>query len=113
MAQTTMTVRLDEALKKQFGALCNDFGMSVSTAVVVFAKAVVRERKIPFDISAGDGQIKPDEDVVQPEVTDVNGRLPEFIARMGSGRWIIVKTWEEMDAVGKKSKNIVFCRRRY
>ena len=28
--------------------------MSMSTAITVFAKAVVRERKIPFEISAPD-----------------------------------------------------------
>ena len=28
--------------------------MSMSTAITVFAKAVVRERKIPFEISASD-----------------------------------------------------------
>ena len=52
MSQATFSVRMDENLKRQFDALCSDFGMSVSTAITVFAKAVVRERKIPFEISA-------------------------------------------------------------
>lgn len=50
MAQATFSVRMDEALKKQFDALCSDFGMTASTAINVFARAVVRERKIPFEI---------------------------------------------------------------
>ena len=41
---------MDEALKRQFDALCSDFGMTASTAINVFARAVVRERKIPFEI---------------------------------------------------------------
>ncbi len=60
MAQTTFSIRMDEGLKKQFDALCADFGMNASTAFNVFARAVVRERKIPFDIeasSAGSAQI--------------------------------------------------------
>ena len=50
MAQSTFSVRMDEKLKKEFDELCNDFGMTASTAFNVFARAVVRERKIPFEI---------------------------------------------------------------
>ncbi len=52
MAQATFSIRMDESLKKQFDTLCSDFGMSASTAITVFAKAVVRERRIPFTISS-------------------------------------------------------------
>lgn len=51
MALVTFSVRMDETLKKQLDLLCNEFGMSTSTAINVFARAVVRERKIPFEIS--------------------------------------------------------------
>ena len=54
MAQVTFSVRMDNALKQDFDSLCSDFGMSMSTAITVFAKAVVRERRIPFEISAYD-----------------------------------------------------------
>ena len=50
MAQTTFSVRMDEKLKRQFDSLCADFGMNASTAFNVFARVVVRERKIPFEI---------------------------------------------------------------
>ena len=52
MAQSTFSVRMDENLKKQFDALCADFGMNATTAFNVFARAVVRERRIPFEIVA-------------------------------------------------------------
>ncbi|MCD7889250.1 MAG: type II toxin-antitoxin system RelB/DinJ family antitoxin [Oscillospiraceae bacterium] len=54
MALSTFSVRMDEGLKKQFDALCADFGMNATTAFNVFARAVVRERKIPFEIQASD-----------------------------------------------------------
>lgn len=57
MAQATFSIRMDEKLKKQFDELCENFGMSATTAFNVFAKAVVRERKIPFEISAPKPQI--------------------------------------------------------
>jgi len=52
MAQATFSVRMDENLKGEFEALCNEFGMNMSTAINVFARAVVRERKIPFEITS-------------------------------------------------------------
>lgn len=57
MAQATFSVRMDDSLKKQFDALCSDFGMTASTAINVFARAVVRERKIPFEIVSPEPEI--------------------------------------------------------
>jgi len=54
MAQTTVNIRIDEDLKKQAESLFSDFGMNTTTAFTIFAKAVVRERKIPFEITASD-----------------------------------------------------------
>lgn len=52
MAQATFSVRMDETLKQQFDRLCNEFGMNASTAINVFARAVVREKRIPFEIAS-------------------------------------------------------------
>ncbi len=52
MAQVTFSVRMDEQLKKQMDEICNEFGMTTSTAFNIFARAVVRERRIPFEIKA-------------------------------------------------------------
>ena len=52
MAQTSMTVRLDNQQKAIFDELCAQFGMSANTAINIFVKAVIRNRKIPFTISA-------------------------------------------------------------
>jgi len=52
MALATFSVRMDEALKKDFDELCNEFGMTASTAINVFARAVVKTRKIPFEIAS-------------------------------------------------------------
>lgn len=52
MTQTSVNIRMDSDLKKQFEAFCSDIGMSMTTAFCVFAKMAVRERKIPFEIKA-------------------------------------------------------------
>ena len=57
MSQATFSVRMDEGLKRQFDGLCQEFGMTASTAINVFARAVVRERRIPFDITAPEPEV--------------------------------------------------------
>ncbi len=49
---TSMTIRVDEQLKRNFDILCDQFGLSNSAALNLFIKAVVRERRIPFEIKA-------------------------------------------------------------
>lgn len=52
MAQTNVSIRMDEDLKRQFSALCEDLGMNMTTAMCIFAKKAVREQRIPFEVSA-------------------------------------------------------------
>ena len=47
-----MTIRMDNDLKVQFDKLCDEFGMSTNTAFNIFARTVVRNRRIPFIIEA-------------------------------------------------------------
>ena len=50
MAQSTFSIRMDEGLKRDFNQFCDNVGMTMTTAFVVFAKAAVRERRFPFEI---------------------------------------------------------------
>lgn len=52
MAQTMVNFRMDEDLKKGMEEACADMGLSVTAAFTIFAKKVVRERRIPFEVSA-------------------------------------------------------------
>lgn len=52
MATTSITIRMDEALKKQVETLFDEMGLNMTTAFTIFAKAVVRQNKIPFEIAA-------------------------------------------------------------
>lgn len=52
MSASAMTVRLDAEMKKQFEALCQQFGMSSNTPFNIFVNQVVRSRAIPFAITA-------------------------------------------------------------
>ena len=57
MAMSTFSVRMDEQLKSELDKLCEQFGMNTSVAINIFARAVVRERRIPFEITANQENI--------------------------------------------------------
>jgi len=52
MSQTTLNVRIDEDVKRRFDEFCADVGMNASVAVNLFVKTVIREQRIPFQITA-------------------------------------------------------------
>jgi len=45
MAQTTLSVRMDETVKKQFDTFCSEVGMNTSVAINLFAKVVFLENE--------------------------------------------------------------------
>lgn len=87
MAQTTVSVRMDDALKKDFDAVCNELGLSMTTAITILAKKMTREKRLPFEVS------------LDPfySVSNMNA-LNESIEQMQQGR-SITKTMEELEAL--------------
>lgn len=74
MPQTNINIRMDSDLKKQFDEFCDEIGMSMTTAFNIFAKTVVRERRIPFDIA------------LDPFYSEANmARLKKAAAEMDAG----------------------------
>lgn len=52
MASTTVQIRMDKNVKKQLETLLKDMGLNMTTAVNLFAHAVINQQKIPFEITA-------------------------------------------------------------
>jgi len=51
MAQATISARVDSTDKTAFDTFCYEVGISSSSAINMFIKAVLREHRIPFSIS--------------------------------------------------------------
>lgn len=51
MAQTNVNIRMDDELKRQLDLFCSEIGITASAAFNIFAKAVVRQQRIPFELS--------------------------------------------------------------
>lgn len=47
---TTISVRTDEETKRQAEELFNELGLNMSTAINMFMKQALRERRIPFTV---------------------------------------------------------------
>ncbi len=50
MAQ--ISLRVDDEVKRSAERILDDIGLSMSTAINIFLKTVVRENRIPFELSA-------------------------------------------------------------
>lgn len=50
MAQ--ISLRIDDDVKRNAEKTLDDIGLSMSTAINIFLKTVVRENRIPFELSA-------------------------------------------------------------
>ena len=52
MARTVnVNFKLDEDVKKRMERACAEMGLSMSTAFTIFAKKMVREQRVPFDVA--------------------------------------------------------------
>lgn len=52
MSQSSLTIRIDDELKAEFLEVCDSMGVPATTALTIFLKRVVRDRRIPFDVTA-------------------------------------------------------------
>ncbi|MDR1358186.1 MAG: type II toxin-antitoxin system RelB/DinJ family antitoxin [Coriobacteriales bacterium] len=52
MATKLMSLRIEETLKEEFDEFCEGVGLTTTSAITLFVKATLRERRIPFEISS-------------------------------------------------------------
>jgi len=82
MATTSVTIRMDENLKKQAETLFDEMGLNMTTAITLFAKAVVRQGKIPFEIAADPFWSEANQARLQKAIAELNagkGKMHELI----------------------------------
>lgn len=87
MAQTLINFRIDENTKKQLEEICNELGITMSTAFNMFVKKVIREKRIPFEVS------------IDPFYSEANIKaINESIKQLKEGK-VITKTIDELEAM--------------
>lgn len=74
----TTTITMDEKLKNDFSEICEELGMTFSGAITIFAKQMVRERKLPFTPNAN-VNVNPD---IYVECTKPDSGFERYMAYM-------------------------------
>ena len=88
MAQTNLTIRIDENIKAEAETLFNRIGLTMSSAINVFFRQAIREQSIPFEL-------KPYDDYYSGERLR---RLLHSIEQAENGE-VIGKTLAELEAM--------------
>ena len=88
MAQTNITVRLDEDVKKEAEALFAKMGLNMSSAINVFFRQAITEQAIPFIIKAPDNYFNESN----------LKHLEESISQAKNGN-VIIKSMAELEAM--------------
>lgn len=75
--QSTVSIRIDSELKKGMEAVCADLGINLTTAFTMLAKKMVREQRVPFEVS------------IDPFYSESNlNHLREGIKELNAGRGV-------------------------
>lgn len=51
MAQTNVSFEMNEKLRDEMAELCDELGMSIDDAFQIFARKMVNEQEVPFEIT--------------------------------------------------------------
>ncbi len=91
MAQTNLTIRIDENIKQEAEALFNKIGLNLSIAINVFFRQAIREQAIPF-------ALKPYDDYYTGE------RLKRVLHSAGQAEHgeIVTKSLAELEAMANE-----------
>ncbi len=85
----TVSLRFDEKMKQELDQMCDEMGMNLTTFFMIYAKKALRERKIPFEISA----------LQEPFYSESNmTQLAKAHKQIRDGK-VVVKTMEELEAM--------------
>lgn len=80
MATASVTIRMDEDLKKQAETLFDEIGMNMTTALTVFIKTAVRQQKIPFELATDPFYSEANMERLRKAITDVESGKAKLTA---------------------------------
>ena len=92
---TQVNVRIDETVKQQAEELLQGLGLSMSTAIDLFARAVIREQGLPFEVKYNtspfteqeikkidEALLKSEEDISAGRTVDAHQYLQDKISEL-------------------------------
>ena len=86
---TTVSLRFEDGMKRELDEMCSEMGMNLTTFFMVYAKRALRDRRIPFDITAP----------IDPFYSKSNmNQIERAVAQVEDGK-IVTKTLDELEAL--------------
>ena len=76
----TVSLRFDEKTKMELDSMCDEMGMNLTTFFMIYARTALRERRIPFEVRAGDSAFYSEENLaaIRHSINEAqNGKLME------------------------------------
>ena len=87
MDMASINFRMERSQKNELEKVCREMGMTMTTAFNIFAQRVIRDRRIPFEVSA------------DPFYSEKNLKWLEESQREIEEGKVVVKTMEELEAM--------------
>lgn len=78
---TTVTLRFDDNMKKELDEMVEQMGMNLTTFFMVYAKCALRERRIPFEITAPVDPFYSSENIAQIQKADEQVREGHVVVK--------------------------------
>lgn len=88
---TTVSLRFDDAMKRELDAMCDSMGMNLTTFFMIYAKRAIRDRRIPFDVVADD----------DPFYSEGNMKQIEKARHQVARGKTVTKTLDELEAMAR------------
>ena len=86
---TTVSLRFEDGMKKELDEMCSEMGLNITTFFMIYAKRALRDRKIPFDITASS----------DPFYSKTNlEHIEKACEQVKTGK-VVTKTMEELEAL--------------
>ena len=103
MSETTnLSIRIDRDLKDEAEKVFNELGMNLTTAITVFVRQAVRQRKIPFEISLNIN--RENMDLTMREAMAASERIWQNSMRNGTDKMPMEEINAEIASVRAKRK---------
>ena len=97
MTQTVnVNFRMDSDVKQRMEEVCSEMGLTLTTAFTMFAKKVISERRIPFEVTADPFYSEKNINYLKGIISDIESGKAKFVE----------KTLDDLEDLASEKNNI-------
>ena len=82
MSQTVnVNFKMDSDVKQNMEEVCSEMGLTLTSAFTMFAKKVISERRIPFEVTADPFYSKKNINYLKGIISDIENGKAKYVAK--------------------------------